>query len=184
MSSERALCTRVPDHRRGPPLRKQTVTAITIDAGPERGVAMEGATTVGNGLYLQGQIVGSTVNFLVDTGFVVAIVAARVWRQWGRPGDELRKHWGGLCSVEGRALECMGRTRLAVTLGTHVITWDFILVEIGKDEGMLGNEFAMALQLTVQPHEGAVHLPTASGGGKVILHQHWSGWCGCLTVGT
>ena len=37
------------------------------------------------------------------------------------------------------------------------------MAEIGEDEGILGNDFALAHQLTVQPHEGAVYLPTTSG---------------------
>ena len=57
---------------------ERTVAAITIDTGPERGTAMGGAPTVGNGLYLQGQIAEGVVNFLVDTGFGVSIVTARV----------------------------------------------------------------------------------------------------------
>ena len=45
-----------------------------------------------------------------------------------------------------------------MTLGTRVIEWDFIVAEIGEDEGILGNDFAMAQQLTVWPHESAVYL--------------------------
>ena len=46
-----------------------------------------------------------------------------------------------------------------MTLGTRVIDWDFIVAEIGEDEGILGNDFAMAQELTVRPHKGAVYLP-------------------------
>ena len=46
-----------------------TTATVTIDAGPERGMAMEGKQAVGNGLYLPGQVAGNVVNFLVDTGF-------------------------------------------------------------------------------------------------------------------
>ena len=71
-----------------------------------------------------------------------------------------------LCSVEGRALECLGRARLTVTLGTRVIEWSFIVGEIGDDEGILGNDFAMAHELTVRPCEGAVYLTDLAGTGK------------------
>ena len=123
---------RVPDHhhcRRT--FGKRTVAAVTVDAGSEQGAATEETWAVGNGLYLQGRIAGSKVSFLVDAGSGVSILAARIWREWDRPRDELAKYWGRLCSVERRALECLGRTRLAVTLGTHVIEWDFIVTEIG-----------------------------------------------------
>ena len=65
--------------------------------------------------------------------------------------------------MEGRALESLGRATLTVTLGTRVIKWSFIVAEIGDDEGILGNDFAMAHKLTVQPCEGAVYLPDLSG---------------------
>ena len=51
---------------------------------------------------------------------------------------------------------------MAVTLGTRVIDWDFIVAEIGEDEGILGNDFAMAQVLMVRPHEGVVYLPAFS----------------------
>ena len=47
---------------------------------------------------------------------------------------------------------------MSETLGTRTVLWDFIMTEIGEDEGILGNDFAMANWLTVQPHEGAVYL--------------------------
>ena len=97
---------------------------------------MEEALTVANGLYLQGRICESAVNFLVDTGSGVSIVASRIWR-CRREG--LTKYWGRLCLVEGRAFDCLGRGRLAVNLGSQVITWDFLMAEIGEDEGILGN---------------------------------------------
>ena len=37
------------------------------------------------------------------------------------------------------------------------------MAEIGDDEGILGNDFAMAHKLTVRPCEGAVYLPDRSG---------------------
>ena len=117
---------------------------------------------VGNGLYLPGRIEGNGVSFLVDTGSRVSILAAQTWRKWGRTEDELTRYWGRLCSVEGRALECLGSTRLTVTLGTQAIKWNFIVAEIRDDEGILGNDFAMAHDLTVQPCEGAVYLPNLS----------------------
>ena len=55
-----------------------------------------------------------------------------------------------------------------MTLGTRVIDWDFIVVDIDEDEGILANDFAMAPELTVRPHEGAVYLPAFSSGGKEV----------------
>ena len=101
--------------------------------GPQEGAATEESVMVGNGLYLSGRIEGNGVSFLVDTGFGVSILAARTWRKWGRAEDELARYSGRLCSVEGRALECLGRARLTVTLGTRVIEWSFIVAEIGDD---------------------------------------------------
>ena len=56
-----------------------------------------------------------------------------------------------------------------MTLGTRVIEWDFIVAQIGEDEGILGNDFAMAQQLTVQPHGSAVYLPASSSTGFKVL---------------
>ena len=117
---------------------------------------------VGNGLYIPGRIEGNIVSFLVDTGSGVSILAAWTWRKWGHAEGELTRYWGQLCSVEGRALDCLGRTRLTETLGTRAIEWNVIVAEIGDDEGILGNDFAMAHELTVRPCDGAVYLPTLS----------------------
>ena len=54
--------------------------------------------------------------------------------------------------------------------GCRTVDWDFIVAEIGEDEGILGNDFAMAHKIMVQPHEGAVFLPEA----QVVL----AGWLG------
>ena len=62
--------------------------------------------------------------------------------------------------MEGQALECLGRVRLMVTLGTRAINWDIIMAKISEDEGILGNDFAVAHQLTVWPHEGLSRAPT------------------------
>ena len=63
----------------------------------------------------------------------------------------------------GQALGCLGRARLTMTLGTRVIKWSFIVAEIRDDEGILGNDFPMARELTVRPCEGAVYLRDLSG---------------------
>ena len=123
--------------------------------------AAEGCS--GNGQYLPGQIEGNGVSFLVDTGSGVCILVAWTWRKWGRMEDWLTRYLGRLCSVEGRALECLGKARLTVTLGTRVIEWSFIVAEIGDDEGILGNNFAMAHELTVRPCEGAWISQTSLG---------------------
>ena len=49
-----------------------------------------------------------------------------------------------------------------MTLGNRAIKWNFIVAEFGDDEGILGNDFAMANELTVRPCEGAVYLPNLS----------------------
>ena len=156
----------MPDQRYGRSLGKRTVSAVAIDAGPQEGAATEESVMVGNGLYLPGWIEGNAVRFLVDTGSGVSLLAARTWRKWGRAEDGLTRYWGRLCSVEGRALECLGKARLTVTLGTRVIEWSFIVAEIGDDEGILGKDFAMTHELTVRPCEGAVYLLDLSGTGK------------------
>ena len=168
---KRPFRERMSDQRYGKTLGKRTLAAVTIDAGPLEGAATEESVMVGNGLYLPGRIEGNGVSFLVDTGSGVSILAAQTWRKWGRAEDKLTRYWGCLCSVEGRALECLGRARLTVTLGTRVIKWSFIVAEIGDDEGILGNDFAMAHELTVRPCEGAVYLTDLAGTGKVHMGE-------------
>ena len=58
--------------------------------------------------------------------------------------------------------ECSGGVRLTITLDNQAIDWDFIVAEIGEDEGFLGNDLAVTHRLTVHPHEGTVSLPGAS----------------------
>ena len=58
-----------------------------------------------------------------------------------------------------------------MTLGTRVINWDFIVAEIGEDEGILGNDFAMAQELMVRPHESAVYLPAFSSTGNEDMEE-------------
>ena len=158
-------------HQHGRTLGKRTVAAVAIDTGPQEGAATEESVTIGNGLYLLGRIGGNGVSFLVDTGSGVSILVARTWKEWGRTEDELTRYWGRLCSVEGRALESLGKARLTVTLGTRVVEWGFIVAEIGDDEGILGNDFAKAHELTVRPCEGAVYLPDHTGTGRGHLGE-------------
>ena len=49
-----------------------------------------------------------------------------------------------------------------MTLGTRAIKWNFIVAEIGDDEGILRNDFSMAHERAVRPCEGAVYLPDLS----------------------
>ena len=121
------------------------------------GAAKEGTQPVGNGLYLSGRVAGATVCFLVDTGLGVSLLASKL-------EEELEEYWGWLCFMEGCALECMGRVRMAVTLGTQAIDWD--LAEIGKDEGILGNGFADG---THDMHPPGVHPHTRPSGAWVLL---------------
>ena len=79
---------------------------------------MEETVMVGNGLYLPGWVEGNKVSFLVDTRSGVSILATRTWRKRSHSEGELTRYWGRLCSVEGQVLECLGRKRLTVTLGT------------------------------------------------------------------
>ena len=46
------------------------------------------------------------------------------------------------------------------------------MTEIGEDEGILRNDFAMAQRLTVQPHEGVAYLPEASREWTENLGEH------------
>ena len=115
--------------------------------------------TIGNGLYLPGRIGEGAVNFLVDTGSGVFYCSSADLETVGMP--------------EGRANEVLGTTilggRTSVGLpGTseacckHGSTGHHLGLhsgEIGEDEGILGNDFAMAHRLKVRPHEAAVYLP-------------------------
>ena len=58
-----------------------------------------------------------------------------------------------------------------MTLGTRVVEWGFIVAEIRDDEGILGNDFAMAHELTVRPCEGAVYLPDHAETGRGHLGE-------------
>ena len=51
LSSEGSLCTRVAYHNGRQTLGKWTIAAVTVDAGPRGGAAIEETLTVRNGLY-------------------------------------------------------------------------------------------------------------------------------------
>ena len=64
-----------------------------------------------------------------------------------------------------------------MTLGTRAIKWNFIVAEIGDDEGKLGNDFAMAHELTVSAMQGRHVSPNpfqseggAHGTGPAMYH--------------
>ena len=97
---KRPFRERMPDQHYGRTLGKRTVAAIAIDAGPQEDVATEESVTVGNRLYIPGRIEGNGVSFLVDTGSMVSILAARTWRKWGRAEEGLTRNWGA--AVFGR----------------------------------------------------------------------------------
>ena len=63
-----------------------------------------------------------------------------------------------------------------VTLGTRAIDLDIIVADIGKDVGILGNHFAVAHQLTVWPHEGAVYLSRAPTAVATELGERLTCW--------
>ena len=50
------------------------------------------------------------------------------------------------------------------------------MAEIGDDEGILGNDFTMAHELTVRPCEGAVYLPDLAGTGKGHMGERSRLW--------
>ena len=104
---KRPFRERMPDQRYGRTLGKRTVATVAINAGPQQGAATEESVMAG-----------------------MSILAARTCRKWGRAEDGLTRYWGRLCSLEGRALECLGKARLTMTLGTRVIEWSFIVAEI------------------------------------------------------
>ena len=89
----------------------------------------------------------------------------------GSCGGQANQVLGAAVFSRGTSARLLGRARLTVTLGTRVIKWSFIVAEIGDDEGILGNDFAMAHKLTVRPCEGAVYLPDLSGTRKEHMGQ-------------
>ena len=67
------------------------------------------------------------------------------------------------------ALDCLGWAH--VTFGTQEFEWEFIVADIGADEGILGNNFAMRHAIMVPPH-GVVYLPDAERQEQEVLgHQ-------------
>ena len=63
----------------------------------------------------------------------------------------------------GERLPCT----IQVVIEVRAVTEETLVVRaIGDDEGILGNDFAMAHELTVRPCEGAVYLPDLAGTGK------------------
>ena len=87
-------------------LGKRIVATGTVDMGPDGGRGEEREDTAIQGC--TSRLVGQMVWFLVDTGTGVSLLAARTWCMWAHPEEELERYWGQLCSVEGRALECLG----------------------------------------------------------------------------
>ena len=68
---------------------KWSVSAITIDTGPEVSAAKKKVQPLGNGLHFPGRVAGYTVRLLVDTGSSVSLLNTRVWNAWAQPKGEL-----------------------------------------------------------------------------------------------
>ena len=74
----------------------------------------------------------------------------------------------------GASAQMPGTSEDGHNLGVQVIPWYFIVVEIGEDKGILGNDFSMAYRITVRPQEAAVYLSASSGGGRDDMGERLS----------
>ena len=81
---------------------------------------------------------------------------------------------GQVMFCRGQSLGLSGIDSVGVRLWARSFVWEFIIVDIGTDEGILGNDFAMRYALTVCPHKGADYLPNAGQLGKDGLGDDWS----------
>ena len=94
---------------------------------------------------------GIRVYGLIPGGYCVQSVT--VGRE--NMADDHMRRWGRLCLFEGKALNCLGQAHIW-NGGKRV---GICFAEIGTDEGILGNDFAMRHKLTIRPHKGVVYLP-------------------------
>ena len=90
----------------------------------------------------------------------------------GSCGGRANQVLGAVVLSRGTSARVPGQSETYRGSGTRVIKWSFIVAEIGDDEGILGNDFAMAHELTVRPCEGAVYLPDLSGTRKEHMGEH------------
>ena len=68
---------------------------------------------------------------------------------------------GRLRLVQGQALDHLGQAHFSIVIGKRAIEW--VMAEIGTDEGILGNDFAMTHKVIVRLHEGVNATPPGWG---------------------
>ena len=91
----------------------------------------------------------------------------------GAPEGQASHVLGTTMFSGGTSAQLPGTSEDGRNLGVQVITWDFIVAEIGEDKGILDNDFAMAHRIKVQPHEAAVRYlrrRERRHGGMPIMH--------------
>ena len=75
------------------------------------------------------------------------------WLESGGNGGGQRTNCrsiGADCVQWREGTQMHGMSETGITLGMRMVLWNFIVTKIGEDEVILGNDFAMAHQLTVR----------------------------------
>ena len=93
--------------------------------------------------YLQGQISGVSVSFLVDTGVGVSLLNGRIWDQAGCTNDRISPApYSNLVGVDGLPIQARGVVTIPLTISNTVFNQEFVIADNITAEGILhGNGF-------------------------------------------
>ena len=92
--------------------------------------------------YLQGQISGVSVSFLVDTGAGVSLLNGRIWDQAGFTNVRISPApHSNLVGVDGHPIHVRGVVTIPLTISSTVFNQEFVIADNITAEGILGMDF-------------------------------------------
>ena len=99
----------------------------------------------GNGLEVEGELLGQEIGLLVDTGATVSLLSEAWWKAAGQP-----RHKRDGSATHGRQLRQQVRGRVSAILGfgEHKVETSFLVADVNST-GILGADFLRNLYRTL-----------------------------------
>ena len=116
-----------------------------------------------DGIYVEGKIQGTSVNFTVDTGATKTVMSERTYNQIP---EQVRPELKGSCSltsVSGEPLREHGKATFNVELGTEKMEEEIVVADV-EDEALLGLDilFNEERHVDIKLSEGEIILNSTS----------------------
>ena len=111
------------------------------------------------GYRIAGNVCGTSVTLLLDTGAAVTLLRHDVWMSIADRTPHLQPwHGATLVSAGGNPLTVHGCTSLALGLGERTLEVDFVVVSPLTSEAILGIDFLQAQQAVIDMGQGTLCL--------------------------